>query len=252
MAVAKPRRPTIKVYHGDEPVIWRWLIPLLVGVFMVLALSGYLLLKPLFNGAPSPLSQAEYKELSRELETLSSENLTLKNQLALANRSKEIDRQASHELVSALAEREDELAELKEELNFYISMVSSEGGDGFSAIKVRDFDMVEADRKGRFIFKLVLSRTERGGKPTKGKVELRIQGKRGKEEVVLSWGDVAAEGDRKPEFGFLNFQRLEGTLQFPADFVPENVLVKILPTKGKGETIQQSFSWNAVLRGEKV
>ncbi|MGV6815709.1 MAG: DUF6776 family protein [Thiotrichales bacterium] len=252
MAVAKPPRPTIKVYHGDEPVVWRWLIPVLIGMFLILGLTAYFLLKPLFDGAPSPLSRAQYQDLTSELEVLKEENRSLKNQLALANRSKEIDRQASQELVSALAEREDELAELKEELNFYMSMVSSEGEGGFSEIKIRSFDIVKSDRKGRYIFRLVLSRTELGGKPTKGNVELRIQGKRGKEEVILGWDDIAAEADWKPEFGFLNFQRLEGTLQFPADFVPENVLVKIMPSKGKGESIQQSFSWSAVLKGEKA
>lgn len=252
MPVAKPRRPTIKVYHGDEPVVWRWLIPLLVAVFAVLALSGYLLIKPLLNGAPSELTRSEHKDLAEQLSGLKADNLSLKNQLALANRSKEIDRRASQELVSALAEREDELVELKEELNFYMSMVSSEGGGGLSEIKVRSFDIVQENRKGRYLFKLVLSRTDLGGKPTKGKVELRIQGTRDKEEVVLGWDDIAAESDWKPEFGFLNFQRLEGTIQFPAKFVPENVLVKILPIKGKGEIVQQSFSWNSVLKGENA
>ncbi len=246
--VRKPR-PVVRIYRNDEPSVWRWLGPLLAAFVVLLGVGGYLLMSSL-AGDGQGLSAAEARELRRTIDDLKTQNQVLREQLARAVRSSEIDSKAGAELMTTLARREKELLDLREELNFYKSMVSSEKKGGTSSISIRSFSLVPADGEGRFHYKLVVARVDGKGKVVKGRIQLRLQGREKGESRTLEWKDISSGGDM-PRFKFQFFQALEGELTIPAGFEPEHILVKVVPDGKKQQSVQQSFSWNSVNEGKK-
>jgi hypothetical protein len=246
--VRKPR-PVIRIYRDDEPSVWRWLGPLLAASVVLLGVSGYWLVSSL-TGGDSGLSVAEARELRQTIDDLKTQNQSLREQLARAVRSSEIDSKAGEELMATLAQREKELLDLREELDFYKRMVSSEKKGGVSSISIRSFSMMPADKEGAYHYKLVVARVDGKGKPVKGRVQLRLQGREKGESRTLEWQDISSGGDL-PRFKFQFFQTLEGELEIPAGFEPEHILVKVMPDGKKQQSVQQSFSWNSVNEGKK-
>ncbi len=251
MSYTKAPRPTIKIYRGDERSVWQWLLPLILIPALVLLVVIYFFVLPGLQTGGNNQAHMMH-DLRATIEQLRDENEALQNELALAKRSQEIDDQASKELAEALAKREGELVELKEELNFYKSMLSTNGDGGVSGLSIRNFLVAPGQESGDYLFKLVLARTGGGDKAIRGTVELRIQGKIGEQSRLLSWSEIAPKGAKQPAFGFQHFQRLEGMFHLPKGFEPENVLVKIVPSKGKEDALQQSFSWNSVVKGDSL
>ena len=242
--VRKPR-PTVRIYRRDEHSLWRWLGPMLAALVLLLGVAGYLLL---FSGhGGNDLSAAQVSELRATIAALRQKNQELREQLARAVRSSEIDSKAGDELMTTLARREKELLDLREELNFYKSMVTA-GGKAGGSLSIRSFALKAADDKGKFHYKLVLARVDGKGKPIKGRVQLRLQGRKGDEGVTLEWRDISS-GGKMPRFRFQFFQTLEGELSIPEGFRPEHILVKVIPEGKKQQSVQQSFSWNSVNEG---
>ncbi len=244
--IRKPK-PTVRIYRSDDYSLWRWLGPMLAALVLLLGVAGYLLLS---GHGGSSLSAAQADELRATIATLRQKNQELREQLARAVRSSEIDSKASEELMTTLARREKELLDLKEELDFYKSMVAT-GGKAGGALSIRSFALKATDGKGKFHYKLVLARVDGKGKPIKGRVQLRLQGRKEDKSVTLEWRDISSGGKKMPRFRFQFFQTLEGELMIPEGFKPEHILVKVIPEGKKQRSVQQSFSWNSVIEGKE-
>lgn len=246
--IHKPQ-PVVRISRGEgEQSALAWIVPLLL-LFIAAALLGYFYVLPKYSGhAIAAAKVANVEPLYQQIEALKEKNNSLIGELALARRSAEIDAEAGKKLLVTLSEREKEMRELKEELNFLKSMVSPEGAR--PGISIRSFTLSALDQRAHYAFKLVLIRvTEKGkSKAVKGTVKIRVQGRLNDESKALDWEDITTEEVDKLKFNFQFFQRVEGRLQFPEGFEPENILVKAeLPGK-KQPSIQQSYSWNSVLK----
>lgn len=240
--VRKPK-PVIRIYRDDERSIWRWFGPLAAVFIILLGIAGYL-----FFVQAGGRNIGETAELQQAVSDLKQKNQALREQLAKAVRSSEIDTSAGKELMTTLALREKELLDLREELNFYKSMVESGKTGGPSTISIRSFVVKPTDAERSFHYKLALARVDGKGKPVKGQVQLRLQGRKDGDSVTLEWRDISS-GSSMPKFRFQFFQRLEGALVLPEGFEPEHILVKVTPNGKKQQSVQQSFSWNSVNEG---
>jgi hypothetical protein len=80
----------------------------------------------------------------------------------------------------------------------------------------------------------------RNGKVVSGSVDLSVSGKLkqlSREEIVNSAAPVLA-------FEFKYFQRLEGRLRLPKDFVPHRVYVQVHPPGGRPSRVEKAFDWS--------
>lgn len=246
--IIKPR-PTIKIQREEDGSSAAWVIPLIVAVVVTFAVLAYFFwpaLSARFAGESADISGIQ--ALQEKVETLQQENQRLATELAFAKRSSQIDKKANVALVDALSDREKKAAQTKEELGFYKNIVSdTEIGKG---IEIRKFQLIKGKQVTDFSYKLVLSRAGTKKQTVKGKVEIRVQGKKYGASVMLGWSDIRSGNTASPAFKFQYFQTLEGELRFPVGFFPENVLVKV-SAAGSEQPVQQSYSWNAIVKGEE-
>lgn len=156
------------------------------------------------------------------------------------NRSDQVSRAANQELQSLLAERDEEVAQLRADLAFYERLVgNSSQRQGLSVHSLT----LDEGAGGAWNYTLTLTQNLKKAKVSKGAVTLRIDGVRAGKLDSLQWGDLLQDASAKPvDFAFKYFQQLEGSVMVPPDFIPHRVWVEVRSDSG---AVEQSFPWQA-------
>jgi hypothetical protein len=246
MPIKVPPKPVINLSRKQRTPVPRlgwmlWILPAVLVGWLVyhLALPS--------GGINRMLGTEEVKSLYQEIDTLKSQNEDLVKDLAKAQRNSAIDSTATLKMQEDLASKEDEIKSLKEELSFYQSVISPEGKE--KGLNINSFSLSGGANAQLVHFRLVLTQVGSNNKAAKGLVMIRLQGKEGETDKTLEWWDIRAESNAgRPVFDFKYFQRLEGDILVPANFTPENILIKVLPEQSGLNSIQQSYSWQAILQ----
>ena len=242
--IARPK-PVVTIYRGVRSSAHWWVLLLSLLVFIAAGVLTYLA----WFRAPSPLGALIGDEkpidatLQQKVAFLEQKNDELARELAMVKRNNDIDDKANGRLVQTLAERESEAQDLQERLSVCEALIAVDDSKGGLAIHNLAIIPLQEDRQ--YLLKMSLTNNQVGKRSVKGAVLVQIQGKLRGEAKTLEWNQVAVTDKKQFEFNFQYFVRLEGALQLPDGFEPENVVVKAKPGAG-GAAAQQSFSWNAV------
>jgi hypothetical protein len=194
-------------------------------------------------GYDSQAAEARQKMLQAELEELRGQNEELRGQNAILVQAADVDRKAYAEVDESLKDLQDEVLELKQEVDFYRGIVSPKGGEG---LRVQEFSMVRNGESQSYRYKLVLSQFVKRRSYVKGYVQLTFHGMRGSLQKVLKLGDVSEDGNSLV-FRFKYFQELAGDIVLPEDFEPLRVELLAVPQSRGVKTIKRMFSWPELL-----
>ncbi len=184
----------------------------------------------------------EREALLSRIQALEAERDRLRDRIALLERSSQMDREAYAKLDESLKGLQDEILELREEVAFYRGIVSPRQAS--AGLRVERFK-VEPQGSGEvplYHYKLVLTQVLKNDRIARGVVRVQVEGvRRGRPEVLpLHRLTPAKDGENLP-FRFRYFQKFEGDLLLPEDFVPRSVTVEVRPRKGK--RFKESFPW---------
>jgi hypothetical protein len=213
--------------------------------WLAIAWLTSVLLAALIAGAVAwrntPAAQRE-----REFATLETQIGTLKQQLANAQRDQQVTDIATRSLRATLTEREEEIAGLRADLEFYSRLV---GGDAQrEGLKVHDIHLQPLPGSLGWNLSLSLTQNAKRDADIGGTVTVSVEGVRAGKVVQLDWpalGDTTQE-DGLP-FHFKYFQALHATFVLPADFRPTRLQVHVAP---KGEApVERSIAWADALTG---
>jgi len=175
-------------------------------------------------------------------------NKTLREQVAILERSSKIDRQAAKDVKSDLGKLEDELQAAREEVEFYRGIVAP--GDVQSGLRIHRFSLDRGNSEGKYHYALVLTQLKRNDRMVTGVVDLKITGRMFGEPGELALAGVTRPAVKQLKFRFRYFQELAGTIRLPEGFEPEAVILDIRP-EGKGKasarSITQTFDWDAAI-----
>ena len=199
------------------------------------------------SGYDHKIANEEIRLLQAQVAQLEDQRAQLLRNLALFQRSTEIESQASKEVKQTLNTLETRVMELNEELTFYKSIVSP--SEMRRRLSIQNFQLVRAEDKNKFSYKLMLTQVQGNNQIAKGSVKFKLAGKSNGKRMTLSLVDLS---DRKREtitFAFKYFQSLEGNLTLPAGFTPFNLEIQINPRSKKLAAIQKSYSWREALAG---
>ncbi|MDP2828997.1 MAG: hypothetical protein Q8O37_10355 [Sulfuricellaceae bacterium] len=205
-------------------VSWRWRGAVLTAALCIgLALAWWLFdMGGVFAGLDRGATEQELVSLRGKVNTLESENVALHAAMAKSNQHEQIDSVAQADLEQTLKNTQLENAKLKEELAFLQGMSSSEKPVGLSIHRFR----VDKNPSGTYRYQLYLLQSGQSGVPFKGEFKLVVTGKSGARPSVLSFpADSSANNNFK--FNFKSYQKLEGDISLPADYVVKSVEARI-------------------------
>lgn len=174
--------------------------------------------------------------LEEDLERQAAENQDLRDSLARAERSLQMNETAFQELEQALTASSQEIVKLREELNFYRNIITPV--DKKSGLRIQSL-YIEPSGTNQYRYKLVLIQALKHERTISGSANLEISGMQGAEETVLT---VPAAGERPLRVNFKYFQDLEGRFELPKNFKPRRVKVNVTPAGGS-QSVEESYAW---------
>jgi len=184
--------------------------------------------------------QNEVRFLSGELETLTGRMELAQARLVVSEQEADVIRQANRLLRADESERQDELSQLRSELDFYRRLAGT-GGEQ-SGLDVYRAEVIPTESGKVFQFILTLTQNIRRASIITGRARMDIEGTMENRPLTLYWSQISDGETPEPSFRFKYFQQLEGYLTLPDGFKPTRLLVT-LEAKGQRKPVIRKYSW---------
>ncbi|GGZ65033.1 hypothetical protein GCM10008101_18480 [Lysobacter xinjiangensis] len=163
----------------------------------------------------------------------------LEQRVATLGRSDQISRDANRQLQSTLADREEQIAQLRADVDFYERLVGATGQrHGLSVHALR----MQRQAGNAWHFTAVLTQNLDRAAVSTGELTLSVEGSRGGRMQTLDWNALRQQ-PKAPgtPFSFRYFQEVEGDVLLPADFAPVRVSVHLKP-RGRA-AVDHAVTW---------
>ena len=179
-------------------------------------------------------------ELAASVARLEGEARALREELARAQTSLEVDREAQAHLQEALADSESRVAALNEELQFYRRIVVP--SEGHMGLRVQTFEVVDGPLEHSYRLRLLLVQNPQRSGRASGRVAVALRGLLDGEEASLALEQLAAEPQ---PYEFLYFQDVDLDIIIPEGFVPQTAEISLQPSGRSRRPVTASFPWDS-------
>ena len=188
--------------------------------------------------------RAEHAALQQAHAEASAERESLKQQVATLTRSDQISRAANLDVQQTLAERDEEIAALRADVEFYERLVGATGQRRGLAVHAAEF---QPEAGGSWRYALTLTQNLNRGAVSSGRMRFAVEGVSDGELKTLDWSTLR-QADNAPgqEYSFRYFQKLDGSIVLPAGFTPQRLRVTL---EGSGGRVESSVPWQARTAG---
>ena len=175
---------------------------------------------------------------------LDDEIVALKQEVALLETHREIDREAYREVEASLRTLQVKIQEQRDAIGFYRGIVSP--ADGKSGLRVQDLKLTRGKAEREFNLRLVLVQAMQHDRKVSGNVNLSVLGSQNGVETVYTLNQlVPAEADKGWPFSFRYFQNFERQLVLPDGFTPERIRVEVRSKTRSIASIEENYAWAA-------
>ena len=185
---------------------------------------------------------SERREYKQRIGTLEDEISALKEQVALLETHREIDREAYREVESSLTELQAKIQEQRDAIAFYRGIVSP--ADGNKGLRVQDLKLTRGKNEREYNIRLVLVQALKHDRKVSGNVNLSIEGDLDGVEKTYSYAELLPEeGQAAWAFSFRYFQDFNRQVVLPDGFTPQRVKVEVESRTRSIPSIEESFAW---------
>jgi len=176
-------------------------------------------------------ARAELRRSGLELEALRQRQATLE-------RSDQISRTANRQVQQELAERDEQIADLRANLAFYERLAGATRKPKGLSVHSAQF---EPEAAGSWQYRITLTQNLNRGAVTAGKLRFAIEGVRDGKLATIDWADLHQRDSAPPQpYSFRYFQQLKGSVMLPDGFVPQRVRVSL---RGENASLEQAVAW---------
>lgn len=239
-------------------VCWPLLVGLLLLLLVVMAwlyVSGYLTPVDSTNGMQAFSLRGKMNEQARLLAEQQHQIIKLESQAASAMRSEQVQATANAELRRKLELAETELANAKDNLLLYEDILSPKDIEAGLSIRYLGLKPRLVDLEGNklpherfYQYQLVLSNVRGSEFGVAGQYHLEIKGLKAGTRVNLPLDSLRVKSTGQNQdvnrFSLKYYQRFEGIIELPPEFVPEQVTVTLRPEAG-ANPVTKSYAWQA-------
>ena len=192
-----------------------------------------------YNLVDAAAERAAYEDSIEELE---GRIKGLREQIALLETHREIDRSAYAKVESTLEELQRKIQEQREAIAFYRGIISP--ADGSHGLRVQDLKVTKGKDPRQYRVSLVLVQVMQHDRQVRGDVAFSLEGAQDGESVTYTLEQLVPEDqDSDWPFAFRYFQTFERELVLPDGFTPEKVNIEVRSRTKSIASIEQSFAW---------
>ena len=177
------------------------------------------------------------------LTELSAENLELKRQVAILERSGLLDQRVNETDQKSLSSLRDQLATLEQDLSFYKNVISKQTDD--TGLMVSEWSLKRISKSNRYRYKLAVRQQDADGDTyLNGYVNVNLVGTQNGRNVIYSLSEVSKEQEQTDiKLRFKFFQDIEGELILPENFLPEYVKIMGVEINPVRKSIDRDYPW---------
>lgn len=220
-----------------------------------LYLNGYLTPVDAVTGMAVPSLRTQLDRQEQQLARQSAEIERLSTRLAAVKRAEAIQSATMEALQKKLVLATTELNESRDRLLLYEEVLSTSSARGLN-IQHLDIKQLLIDDAGKklahnrhYQYHLILTNVRGETAQVEGQFALSLRGKQQGKTVSLSLDAlvIAGRDGQSSEladnaFAFKHYQGLAGNIELPVGFVPEQVIVELLPVSGK--KVRRQYDWS--------
>ena len=182
------------------------------------------------------------QELLNDIKGFEDQIVALKQEIALLETHRDIDREAYQIVETNLAELQRKIQEQREAIAFYRGIVSP--ADGGRGLRVQDLKLTKGNDERQYHVRLVLVQVMQHDRSVKGEVDFSIEGAQDGVKMTYALEQLLpADADSNWPFSFRYFQDFNRELVLPAGFTPERVNIEVISRTKSIASVKQSFSW---------
>jgi len=182
----------------------------------------------------------ERQGLQQELDGRAQEITQLREQIAVLERSSQIEQEAYKQLEGTVNGLQDEILELKGELAFYRGIVSP--GNAKAGLTLQTFEISPTLVNGQYHYKLVLTQVLSNGVVAYGNISFSVEGSQEGQAKEYTLAQLS-DNNKELRFRFKYFQSFEGDLVLPEGFLPSKVNLVVKPRSRKHKQLTESINW---------
>lgn len=168
---------------------------------------------------------------------------SLEFEKAKSVRDAQIKRQAYDEIAQTLASTSNEVADLKENIRFYESVIAGDVKKKGLQVKSVTLHAVSADDQYRY--KVIIVNNGYGKNKSKGTMTIEVEGLQHGELKIIKI--PAADNEDATALLFKYFQRVDGILVLPEGFLPQRLRVMARLSGKKGAKIEKWYNWDVLV-----
>lgn len=219
---------------------------LLLGLVLV---SAYLVfelgrIKAGYDIVEAANDRQAYEDIIDDLED---EVAGLKQEVALLETHRDIDREAYERVESSLSALQAKIVEQRDALAFYRGIVSP--ADGKPGLRVHGLTLTRGDEEREFNVRLVLVQSMQHDRKVSGDVRMSVQGSQDGEEKSYELAELLPDdADSDWPYSFRYFQNFNRQLLLPSGFTPRLIRVEVRSRTRSIADIEASFDW-AIAQG---
>src|SRR3569833_3413786 len=225
---------------------WRkWLVRVLMVLCLPLAgwgLFDYGRARAGFDSVEAGRRQAE---LQGALDRFRETNEALRQQVVTLEQAKENKNQTKDKNKQNHKTKQEENHKLKEEVAFYRGIVSPDKA-GVSGVRVQSLQLSANGQVRGFTYKLILTQLDKEAKSVRGSVRIRLQGLKNNAPTEIPMARLGGHDGGSFDFKFKYFDKQEGDIILPEDFVPTRVVVEVVTESPKPARAEMAYTWQEV------
>jgi len=194
-------------------------------------------------GFESLTALRQQQGLQEVVAQLKQDNQALRDSLARAERSLQMDQTAYQDLDRSLKASSQAIVRLREELNFYRNIISppnKKSGLHIQSLKVAAAGDDDTTATSKYHYKMVLIQALKHDRKISGKARFEINGVQGGKNTTIRFPQAA---DKPIRFNFKYFQDLEGQIELPQNFEPRTIKVNVTSRGRDAQSIEQIYPW---------
>lgn len=166
----------------------------------------------------------------------------LKSEMTGYQRMAQIEREASRKAQQEILSLEKDLAESRAEADLMRSLVSKNQ----LSLRIKDFKLERGTGEHEYKYRFTLVQVLEGVGVIRGVMEVVVLGQQNGKIRQLDRSEFSADGKRTVALDFKHFQKIEGGIKLPSDFLPESIRIQIRPKNKKIKPMTNEFVWLTV------
>lgn len=207
--------PTAKQVAIRPQLPWFWRALLVFALALLGYLAGYW-----------QFAAGDLNNLAARVELLTQENQSLQAKIVHNERQLQVERAAQDSLAEELAILQEEDMRIKEDIEFYKSILKVTPGTG--ELKLHSFKLSKGTTPNQYTYNILLMQSGKHDKLVQGQLKLIMDGMRAGEPVSVPVSGTPETQGIKINFKY--YQRVEGSFTIPEDIIGQTLEASFVAT----------------------